>query len=140
LKLLIGERADRTLLRAGADQCIVEAVFQLADTSAVDAILEEVHGDIGTEALRIWGLPSHLVGLCQRHHDAVLESGDGLEELHALRVVDGLSRLACHAGDLSRLDQTRRSMEALHMDRVRTRMLHKAILEQQARVLLMFPG
>ncbi len=41
LKLLIGERADRTLLRAGSEQCMVEAVFQLADTSAIDALLEE---------------------------------------------------------------------------------------------------
>lgn len=41
LKLLIGERADRTLLRAGADQCTVEAVFQLADTTDLDRQLDE---------------------------------------------------------------------------------------------------
>lgn len=41
LKLLIGERADRSLLRAGSDQCTVEAVFQLGDTSALDAQLDE---------------------------------------------------------------------------------------------------
>lgn len=41
LGLLLGERADRTLIRAGADQCAAEAVFHLADSGSVDAILEE---------------------------------------------------------------------------------------------------
>ena len=41
LKLLIGERADRTLLRAGAEQCTVEAVFQIGDTAALDEQLDE---------------------------------------------------------------------------------------------------
>jgi len=42
LGLLLGERADKGLIRAGADQCLAEAVFQLNDSAAVDAILEEV--------------------------------------------------------------------------------------------------
>lgn len=42
LGLLLGERADKSLLRAGADQCLAEAVFQLADSSDIDAILDEV--------------------------------------------------------------------------------------------------
>ena len=42
LGLLLGERADKSLIRAGADQCLAEAVFQLGDSQAVDAILDEV--------------------------------------------------------------------------------------------------
>ena len=41
LGLLLGERADRTLIRAGADQCVAEALFQLPDSGGVDAILDE---------------------------------------------------------------------------------------------------
>ena len=41
LKLLLGERADKALIRAGADACTVEAVFQLDDATAMDARLEE---------------------------------------------------------------------------------------------------
>jgi len=41
LKLLLGERADKGLIRSGADSCTVEAVFQLGDTAALDARLEE---------------------------------------------------------------------------------------------------
>lgn len=42
LGLLLGERADKTLIRTGADQCLAEAVFQLGDSGPVDAILDEV--------------------------------------------------------------------------------------------------
>ena len=48
LGLLLGERADRGMIRAGADQCLAEAEFLLADASAVDAVLEE-HGLPATE-------------------------------------------------------------------------------------------
>lgn len=41
LKLVLGERADRTLIRTGEDACTVEASFELKDTGAVDAVLEE---------------------------------------------------------------------------------------------------
>ncbi len=42
LKLLLGERADKSLIRAGADQCVAEAVFHLQDSAAIDAVLDEV--------------------------------------------------------------------------------------------------
>lgn len=42
LGLLLGERADKSLIRAGADQCLAEAAFQLSDSEAVDAILDEL--------------------------------------------------------------------------------------------------
>jgi DNA repair protein RecN (Recombination protein N) len=41
LKLVLGERADKTLIRSGAESCTVEAVFHLDDTAVLDAVLEE---------------------------------------------------------------------------------------------------
>lgn len=41
LKLILGERADRTLIRAGEDSCTVEASFHLKTTRRVDQILAE---------------------------------------------------------------------------------------------------
>lgn len=42
LNLVLGERADRTLLRAGCDQCVVEAVFAIGRLRApLAAFLEE---------------------------------------------------------------------------------------------------
>jgi DNA repair protein RecN (Recombination protein N) len=43
LTLLLGERADKSLIRTGADTCSVEAVFEDAADPALAAILEE-HG------------------------------------------------------------------------------------------------
>ena len=40
VKLLLGERADRTLVRSGADSCAVEGLFQIPAGSPVHAILE----------------------------------------------------------------------------------------------------
>lgn len=42
LKLLLGERADKSLLRSGADHCTVEGVFDLPVTGDIDAALEEL--------------------------------------------------------------------------------------------------
>ncbi len=41
ISLALGERADKTLIRSGESQCSIEAVFQLADTSALNTQLEE---------------------------------------------------------------------------------------------------
>ncbi len=44
LNLLLGERADRTLLRAGSDSCAVEAVFDLHQSRAIPANFFEDNG------------------------------------------------------------------------------------------------
>jgi DNA repair protein RecN (Recombination protein N) len=41
LKLVLGERADRGLIRSGEDSCTVEAVFELQKPAEVNAVLEE---------------------------------------------------------------------------------------------------
>src|SRR5688572_31223510 len=41
LKLVLGERADKALIRAGADSCTVEAVFSVAGRKALNPWLEE---------------------------------------------------------------------------------------------------
>lgn len=46
LQLLLGERADKSLIRSGADACTVEAVFEVTVSPELDVWLEEQ----GTEA------------------------------------------------------------------------------------------
>jgi DNA repair protein RecN (Recombination protein N) len=41
LKLILGERADRALIRTGAESCTVEAVFEVRNPAEIDAQLEE---------------------------------------------------------------------------------------------------
>ncbi|HCQ38041.1 MAG TPA: DNA repair protein RecN [Verrucomicrobiales bacterium] len=42
LKLILGERADKGLIRTGEDTCHVEAIFDLQDPSGVNCLLEEM--------------------------------------------------------------------------------------------------
>lgn len=41
LKLVLGERADKSLIRSGTDECTVEAIFDLADTREIDSVLAD---------------------------------------------------------------------------------------------------
>lgn len=41
ISLVLGERADKGMIRSGESQCSLEAVFRLSDTRRVDAVLEE---------------------------------------------------------------------------------------------------
>lgn len=42
LKLLVGERADKTLIRSGEEACTVEGVFEVRDASALNLQLENL--------------------------------------------------------------------------------------------------
>ena len=46
LNLILGQRADRSLIRSGADQCVIEAVFQVG--GEILPVLESI--------LEAWGL------------------------------------------------------------------------------------
>ena len=41
LQLLLGERADKSLVRTGAEMCTVEAIFQVTDFAKWNAHFEE---------------------------------------------------------------------------------------------------
>ncbi|NKB24440.1 MAG: DNA repair protein RecN [Kiritimatiellae bacterium] len=41
LKLLLGERADKSAIRSGEDACLVDAVFEFPSTTSFDALLAE---------------------------------------------------------------------------------------------------
>src|SRR5687768_8053337 len=41
LKLVLGERADKSLIRSGAESCTVEAMFVLKDLKRLNAWLDE---------------------------------------------------------------------------------------------------
>jgi DNA repair protein RecN (Recombination protein N) len=89
LKLVLGERADKSLIRSGAESCTVEAVFALPKAKRLNPWLEEqgvepcedgqliikrVFATAGTNRQFINGSPTTL---------AVLkELGDGLVDLH----------------------------------------------------------
>ena len=89
LQLILGERADKALIRTGAESCTVEAVFSVKDAAHLNArlaeqgvepcedaqlILKRVFSTAGTNRQFINGSPTTL---------AVLKLlGDGLVDLH----------------------------------------------------------
>jgi DNA repair protein RecN (Recombination protein N) len=89
LQLILGERADKSLIRTGAESCTVEAVFSVGDAPALNTELEEfgvepceggelilkrVFSAAGTNRQFINGSPTTLAVLKQL--------GDGLVDLH----------------------------------------------------------
>ena len=89
LKLILGERADKSLIRTGADQCSVEAAFDLDEIADMNRLLEEQGVDQCEEGqLLIKRVLSASGGTRQFINGslatlAVLkEVGDGLVDLH----------------------------------------------------------
>ncbi len=131
LKLILGERADRGLIRTGTESCSVEAVFDLKQIAPVDAILTEAGLDaLDGESLiirRVIGASSnkqfvngspittvmlkqlgeHLVDLHGPHDHQSLNSKDRqLEMLDAYAGAEELTKQYRNAHSLWRAAQT----------------------------------
>ncbi len=89
LKLVLGERADKSLLRTGADQCSVEALFELDEVVETDRILGEQGIDPCEEGQlllkRIFsaaGGNRQFINGSQTTLGVLKQIGDGLVDLH----------------------------------------------------------
>jgi DNA repair protein RecN (Recombination protein N) len=119
LKLVLGERADKTLIRTGAEQCSVEARFEIADPVRTNQLLSEqgidpCEGDqlLLRRLLAANGTNRQFINGCQTTLSVLKDVGDGLVDLHGphdhqsllareyqLRLVDafGGSEELCHS-------------------------------------------
>lgn len=89
LGLVLGERADRSLIRTGAEQGAVEASFELADSSAVDSILEELGLEpcengrmIIRRTIALNGTTKNVINDCPTTLQAVKRIGNVLVDMH----------------------------------------------------------
>jgi DNA repair protein RecN (Recombination protein N) len=89
LKLVLGERADKTLIRTGAEQCSVEALFEIADPARINELLFEqgidpCEGDqlLLRRLLATNGTNRQFINGCQTTLSVLKEVGDGLVDLH----------------------------------------------------------
>jgi DNA repair protein RecN (Recombination protein N) len=89
LKLVLGERADKTLIRSGADFCSVEAVFDLDEVAKTDRLLEEQGIDpcedgqlLLKRIYAISGTNRQLINGSQTTVAFLKQIGDGLVDLH----------------------------------------------------------
>ncbi len=89
LKLILGERADKTLIRSGAESCTVEAVFDVKDAPSLNAQLEE-QGVEGCEEAQLIvkrvfttaGVNRQFINGSPTTLGVLKELGDGLIDLH----------------------------------------------------------
>lgn len=116
LKLILGERADRGLIRAGAADCTVEAVFRLGNAAEVNAFLEErgfeiVEGDelIVKRAFSAAGANKQFINCSPATLSVLRELGNMLVDLHGPH--DHQALLSCDR-QLSMLDAYARAEEA----------------------------
>ncbi len=89
LGLVLGERADKTMIRAGEEQCGVEAIFQLSDPSRINSILEELGLDkcdngllIIRRILTASGGGKNIVNDCSTTAQVLSRIGDLLVDMH----------------------------------------------------------
>jgi DNA repair protein RecN (Recombination protein N) len=89
LKLVLGERADKSLIRTGAEQCSVEALFEVSDAVRINALLSEQGIDPCEEGqlllrrvLAVSGTNRQFINGCQTTLSTLKEIGDGLVDLH----------------------------------------------------------
>jgi DNA repair protein RecN (Recombination protein N) len=89
LKLVLGERADKTLIRTGADQCSVEALFETADPARINQLLsaqgiDPCEGDqlLLRRQLATNGTNRQFINGCQTTLSVLKDVGDGLVDLH----------------------------------------------------------
>ena len=89
LKLVLGERADKSLIRTGADQCAVEALFELDEVRQIDELLSEQGIDACEEGQlllkRVFstaGSNRQFINGSQTTLGLLKQVGDGLVDLH----------------------------------------------------------
>lgn len=89
LSLLLGERADKSMLRTGETLCTVEAEFVLPDSSGIDAILDELAitpCDEGRLTIRrtlsASGSGKNIINDCSATVQTLKKIGDILVDMH----------------------------------------------------------
>jgi DNA repair protein RecN (Recombination protein N) len=89
LKLVLGERADKSLIRTGADQCAVEALFEFDDAVDIDQLLSEQGIDACEEGQlllkRVFsasGSNRQFINGSQTTLGVLKQVGDGVVDLH----------------------------------------------------------
>src|SRR4051812_42003479 len=100
LNLVLGERADRTLIRAGADACSVEAVFQVTDEhhSQTSGSTDSVGNPKRQRTAALQDASRNPTGFGVRQSSAALDCACGLGYMDALLQKHGLE--PCEGGQL----------------------------------------
>jgi putative nucleotidyltransferase with HDIG domain len=121
-------RAASELTHAG------EAPPTLGQADALlQALLDQVHVEIGMQVARKWRLPSYVQDICQYHHEHQI--GDEEHDLHIVRVVSGIDEIRLNPYHRMGLGgQVMASADALQLTPFQLRALLMAIREAGQRI------
>jgi DNA repair protein RecN (Recombination protein N) len=140
LKMILGERADKSVIRTGEEQCSVEALFHLQDVDRINALLAEEGVDPCEEGellirrlLSVSGANRQFINGCQTTLGFLKDVGDGLVDLHGphdhqsllskeyqLRLVDAFagkeSLFRSYPDVFGRWQQTRKELDEFEVE------------------------
>lgn len=119
LSLLLGERADRKVIRTGEDQCVVEAVFALSDPGRVNEVLEgcgldpcEDHALIVRRTVKATGANQQAVNNSPVTAQVLQQLGDVLLDMHGPHDHQSLFRRSAQLEILDAFGQTGKQRNA----------------------------
>ncbi|MBV9300072.1 MAG: DNA repair protein RecN [Verrucomicrobia bacterium] len=140
LKLVLGERADKSLIRTGADQCSVEALFELNDTAGTDQMLAgqginkcEEGQLLLKRIFSISGGNRQFINGSQTTLGILKQLGDGLVDLHGAHDHQSLLATDQQLVLIDAFAEHRRSLEnyrATFEELIGLRRQREALLEQ----------
>ncbi|MBV9105663.1 MAG: DNA repair protein RecN [Verrucomicrobia bacterium] len=140
LKLVLGERADKSLIRTGADQCSVEALFELDDTAGTDQMLAgqginkcEEGQLLLKRIFSISGGNRQFINGSQTTLGILKQLGDGLVDLHGAHDHQSLLATDQQLVLIDAFAEHRRSLEnyrATFEELIGLRRQREALLEQ----------
>jgi DNA repair protein RecN (Recombination protein N) len=142
LKMILGERADKSVIRTGEEQCSVEALFHLQDVDRINALLAAEGVDpcedgelLIRRVLSVSGTNRQFINGCQTTLGFLKDVGDGLVDLHGphdhqsllskeyqLRLVDAFagneSLFRSYPDVFGRWQQTRKELDEFEAETV----------------------
>ncbi len=89
LNLILGDRADKNMIRAGEDKCSVNTSFQFEDTSVIDAVLDNLGIDACEDGqllirriISTSGSGKNMINNCPVTLQALKQAGTVLVDMH----------------------------------------------------------
>jgi len=103
-------------LRSLAALLIEGQLHETPSPQRVDALLDDVHVTLGSDASAVWCLPTYLLAVCAHHHQHHLPADSEHSVIHVVRAISGVQLLR-NRPNAAVLVETADSLAALGMGR-----------------------